>query len=248
MFERITRLATTASTNDVAAALPEGAVVVADQQTAGRGRRGRRWFSPPGSGLYVSVVLTPSRGVDPPRATALLTLAAGVAIAEAIDETAGLRVDLKWPNDLYVGTRKLGGILAEAATTGGSIQRVVVGFGVNIGRAAYPPDVADRATSIETELGRAIDREAVLAGSLAALARRYADLLAGRFDDILDAWRRRAPSASGARVMWTTAAGPIEGVTVGVDDRGALLVRIGDRTERIVAGEITWVALSTDSR
>ena len=240
MFDRITRLATTASTNDVAAALEEGSVVVADQQTAGRGRRGRNWFSPPGSGLYVSVVLAPSRAADPRRATALLTLAAGVAIAEALDQSAALHVDLKWPNDLYVGRRKLGGILAEAATTGGPIERVVLGCGVNIGRAAYPPELANRATSIETEIGRLVDREALLAASLGALARRYADLLAGRFGDILDAWRGRAPSASGSRVTWTSGAGPLDGVTMGIDDDGALLLRIDDRTERVVSGEILW--------
>lgn len=240
MFDRITRLATTPSTNDVAAPLEEGAVVVADQQTAGRGRRGRTWFSPPGSGLYVSVVLAPSRASDPTRATALLTLAAGVAIAEGVDEATSLRVDLKWPNDLYVGRRKLGGILAEAATAGGPIERVVLGVGINIARAAYPADVADRATSIETELGRVVDRETVLAASLTALARRYADLLAGRFGDILDAWRARAPNASGARITWASGAGQVDGVTAGVDEAGALLLRIGDRTERIVAGEIEW--------
>ena len=234
------RLATTPSTNDVAATLPDGSVVVADEQTAGRGRRGRSWFSPPGTGLYVSVVLAPSRAADPRRATALLTLAAGVAIAEGIHEATALHVDLKWPNDLYIGRRKLGGLLAEATTSGGPIERVVLGFGVNIGRAAYPPDVADRATSIETELGRPVDRETVLTASLEALARRYDDLLAGRFGDILDAWRGRAPNASGARVTWTSGAGPIDGITAGVDDGGALLIRIGDRIERVVAGDVEW--------
>src|SRR5204863_760414 len=107
---------TVGSTNDVAARFAcdrqevgnsEGAVIVADEQTAGRGRRGHGWFSPRGSGLYVSVVLTPGRAVsNPRRAIRLLTLAAGVALAEAIEEAAGLAIDLKWPNDLYVGRKK----------------------------------------------------------------------------------------------------------------------------------------------
>ena len=115
---------TIGSTNDVAALLAEqaageGAVVFADEQTAGRGRRGHTWFSPLATGLYVSVVLAPRRArVDPERATMLLTLAAGVALAEAIEVVGGLRVDLKWPNDLFVARRKLGGILAEAAGPG----------------------------------------------------------------------------------------------------------------------------------
>ena len=240
LFDRIVRLPVAASTNDAAATLPEGSVVVADQQTAGRGRRGRTWFSPPGSGLYVSVVLAPSRATDPVRATALLTLAAGVGIAEGIDASTGLAVALKWPNDLYVGPRKLGGILAEAVTSGGPIDRVVVGFGVNVGDASFPPELGDRATAIESELGRAVDRDRVLEHALEALARRYADLLAGRFGDILDAWRRRAPNAAGARVTWTSADGPVDGVTAGVDEHGALLLQVGSATTRIVAGEVVW--------
>ena len=214
----------------------EGLVVVADQQTAGRGRRGHTWFSPPGSGLYVSVVLAPATArVDPARATMLLTLAAGVALAEGIEAATGLRVDLKWPNDLQVSRRKVAGILAEAAGT------VVVGYGINVAATAFPPELRDRATSLESELGRVVARHHVLVETLGALSSRYEDLLAGRFDAILDAWRVRAPDASGARVAWMTAAGERSGVTAGIDDRGALLVHDGERVERIVSGEITWL-------
>ena len=216
---------------------PDGLVVVADEQTAGRGRRGHHWFSPPGSGLYVSVVLAPSTArVDPSRATTLLTLAAGVALAEGIDAATSLSVSLKWPNDLFVSRRKLAGILAE-----GSDRFVVVGYGINVASAAFPPELGDRATSLEFELGRLVDRHHVLVETLAALSRRYEDLLAGRFDAILDAWRRRAPSASGARVAWTTRDGTQSGMTAGIDDHGALLVQVGATTERIVSGEVTWL-------
>jgi len=232
------RLGRLGSTNDAAAAIArEGIVVVADEQTAGRGRRGHTWFSPPGSGLYVSVVLTPGRArVDPVRATTLLTLAAGVAIAEGIETASGLGVDLKWPNDLFVGRRKLSGILAEKSAD----ELVVLGYGINVGPMAYPPDIAHRATSLESELGRPIDRHQLFAETLSALARRYDDLLDGRFDAILDAWRRRAPTATGARVTWAGAEGARTGIAQGIDDHGALLVRTGDRTERIVSGELQW--------
>ena len=210
--------------------------MVANAQTAGRGRRGHRWFSPPESGLYVSVVLTPIRAPDPRRATLLLTIAAGVAIAEAIDAVTGLTVRLKWPNDVLIDGRKVGGILAEAATDRESIASVALGYGVNVRAGVYPPDLSDRATSIERELGREVDRRDVLIETLTALGGRYDDLLAGRFDAILDAWRRRAPNASGAHVM----TGGRRGTTAGIDDDGALLVRIDDRIERIVSGEVEW--------
>jgi len=238
------------STNDIVAALAasgvaEGAVVMAETQTAGRGRRGRTWFSPPGSGLYVSLLLTPSRAVaEPARATALLTLAAGLALAEGVQRATGLAPDIKWPNDLLVGRRKLAGILAEGLAPGGSAAadglHVVLGFGINVSAAAYPPDVSARATSLESELGRGIDRGLVCAHALAAIAARYDDLMAGRFDAILDGWRRRAPGSRGARVRWQDSAGPRTGITAGIDDSGALLVQVDDTVQRVVAGEVLW--------
>ena len=240
---------TIGSTNDVALALAaqgdrDGAIVIADEQTAGRGRRGRAWFSPAGSGLYVSVVLAPGRArSDPARATTLLTVTAGVALAEAIEDVTALRVDIKWPNDLVVARRKLAGILAEssgAAPAPAPAASLVIGYGINVSATVYAPELGDRATSLETELGRPIDRAAVCAETLVSLSRRYADLLDGRFDAILDAWRDRAPSSRGARVTWHGASGTHAGITAGIDDRGALLVRVDNRIERIVAGEVTW--------
>jgi len=246
----ISYYSTVGSTNDIAAALvarqdAEGAVVIADAQTSGRGRRGRAWFSPPLSGLYVSVVLTPGRAQhDPERATLLLTLAAGVALAESVEAVTGLPPAIKWPNDLLIGRRKLAGILAEAVATQGespTIGSVILGYGINVGPMAYPPALVDRATSLESELGRQVERAALLTETLAALAARYNDLLTGDFDAILDAWRQRAPGSHGARVTWESASGPHSGTTAGIDDRGALLVRTGDRVERIVSGEVQWL-------
>jgi len=241
LASRIVYLATTGSTNDIASSLAasddhEGAVVLAGAQTAGRGRRGHVWLSPPGSGLYVSVVLTPARATNRDRATMLITLAAGVALAEGLQAATSLRVDLKWPNDLFVARRKLGGILSE-----GVGDAVVVGYGINVTAVAFSPELASRATSLETESANRVDRAEVLVETLAALARRYDDLLTGRFDAILDEWRARAPGACGARVSCTTSSGTQIGVTDGIDGRGALLVRIGGRTERIVAGEVSWL-------
>jgi BirA family transcriptional regulator, biotin operon repressor / biotin---[acetyl-CoA-carboxylase] ligase len=240
---------TVGSTNDVATALAnsgnhEGAVVIAEAQTAGRGRRGRVWFSPPGAGLYVSVLLAPGRTLrEPDRATALLPLTAGVALAEAVERVTGLTPAIKWPNDLLVGKRKLAGILAEGLAGPAShpgLQSVVLGYGLNVSASAFPLELSDRVTSLESELGRRVDRSELCAQSLAALAARYEDLLAAKYDAILDAWRARSPASRGLRVFWETPAGRQSGTTIGVDEMGALLVRVGERIERLVAGEVNW--------
>jgi BirA family biotin operon repressor/biotin-[acetyl-CoA-carboxylase] ligase len=246
---RVHWLTSTSSTNDVAAHLAdlgadEGTVVVAEAQAAGRGRLGRVWVSPPGAGLYVSMILRPSadlalsRKVNP---TALLTLASGVAITEAVRASTGLPAEIKWPNDVMIGRRKLAGILAEAAAQGGALQHIVLGFGVNLQRAAYPLELADRATSLEAETGRPADRAMILVEILAAIVARYADLRAGRFDAILSAWRLLAPSLPSSWVEWDSAGGVMRGRAEDVDDQGALLVRVGDHVERVIAGEVRWL-------
>ena len=244
---RVYWIESTASTNDVAAHLgesgaEEGTTVVAEQQTAGRGRHGRVWFSPPGAGLYVSVIVRPGMELaNDENPAALLTIASGVAIAEAVRAVTGLPAEIKWPNDVLVGGRKLAGILAEAAVQAGALQFIVVGFGVNLRPAAYPAGLASRATSIEAESTRPADRALVLAEILAALGERYADLRAGRFDAILSAWRQLASSLPGARVEWDSPAGVVRGRAQDIDRHGALLVRVGERIERLIAGDVRWM-------
>jgi BirA family biotin operon repressor/biotin-[acetyl-CoA-carboxylase] ligase len=243
--------ASTTSTMDVAMEAArdlhaEGLVVVADEQTAGRGRGGRVWASPAGAGLYFSILLRPpaasaaGAAAAGPSVPGLLTLAAGVAVAEGVATATGLAVTLKWPNDVYVGPRKLAGILAEAVTDGTGAQSVVLGVGVNLLRAAYPREIANVATSVESELGRVVDRGTLLAAILGAMARRYAQLLEGHYDDVLRAWLARAPAASGAPVEWETPGGMRRGVTAGIDQAGALLVRTGSGVERVISGELRW--------
>jgi BirA family transcriptional regulator, biotin operon repressor / biotin---[acetyl-CoA-carboxylase] ligase len=245
------------STNDVAARLAdagavEGTWVVADEQTAGRGRRGRKWASPPGAGLYLSVIFRPqSAAVRDDRTTPLLTLMAGVAAAQGVRAATGLAPGLKWPNDLVIEPpgersgfsrfRKLAGILAEAAATGGELQSVVIGIGINLTGAAYPPDVEARATSIEGELGRPVERAAVLVEVLAALASWRRALIDGGQRELLDTWRALAPSSRGRRVRWMAAPDrSIAGITQGIDDTGALLVKTDGGVERIIAGDVQW--------
>jgi BirA family biotin operon repressor/biotin-[acetyl-CoA-carboxylase] ligase len=222
------------STMDAAAALahagaPDGVVVAAEQQTAGRGRRGTTWESPPGAGLYFSLIARPSTALQ------LVTLAAGVGVRDGVAAATGLAPDLKWPNDLLVNRRKLAGILAEGFAIGTPEQAVIIGVGLNVLRAAYPPDVSRRATSLEGELGRPVDRDALLSAVLGGLRDRLARLEQSP-GDILQAWRAASPSAIGTRVEWDGH----RGVTAGIDDSGALLVKTAHATERIIAGELRW--------
>lgn len=236
--------ASVTSTMDLAAqaaeaGAAEGLAIGADEQTAGRGRRGRSWSSPAGAGLYLSFVLRPA--LDPAggvRLLSLITLAAGVAVHDAITRATGLRTELKWPNDVGVGRRKVAGLLAEGIAIGTADQAVVLGVGVNVLRASYPREIEDRATSLETELGRPIDRTTLLDDLLAAVPARYGQLRDGDADGILRAWRAAAPRASGATVEWGEGR---KGVTAGIDESGALLVKTSTGVERIVAGELRWV-------
>lgn len=234
------------STMDVLAAMaeqaaPHGHVVVAGHQSSGRGRRGHTWSSPPGAGLYFSVLVRPP--VAPhvegaPTLMGLLTLGAGLAVAEGIGHATGLEASLKWPNDLFYGY-KLAGVLAEAHHVGTAEQCVVIGVGINVRDVPYV-SARDRATSLERELGAEPDAGTVLSEVLAAWCARYQDLLDGRFTRIVDRWRIRATGLAGRPVAWVDARGEHEGTTTGVDATGALLVDTGERVERITSGAVVW--------
>jgi BirA family biotin operon repressor/biotin-[acetyl-CoA-carboxylase] ligase len=241
--ERIVYFHDVGSTNDEATRLAElgaaqGTTVVASSQHAGRGRFGRTWFSPAGAGLYVSVIVR-DRSAAP-----LLTLAGGVAVAEGVLAATGLPVEIKWPNDVVVRSgrvRKLAGVLAEGASTPAGLQYVILGYGINLRPAAYPTDIADRATSLESELGRAVDGGLVLAETLAALAKWVAALTAGHAPALLARWAELSPLAQGAAVEWDTPQGVRTGRTFGIDESGALLVRSPERIERIISGTLSWL-------
>jgi len=217
-----------------AAGTPAGFVALADHQTAGRGRRGHHWSSPPGAGLYFSYLARPTRLVE------LVTLAAGVGVREGVAEATGVWPQLKWPNDLLVGGRKLAGVLAEGANLATPAASVVIGVGINVGPAVYPADVAERATDLRTASGRDVPRFALFVSVLEHLRDALTALEAGRVSDILRRWREASPLAVGAEVSWTIDGGEAHGVTAGIDDAGALLVRTASGVERIVAGELRW--------
>jgi BirA family biotin operon repressor/biotin-[acetyl-CoA-carboxylase] ligase len=244
-YADVTFRAVVDSTNDwaleaAAKGRPEGTAIVAEAQTAGRGRRGHTWFSPAGCGLYVSVVTRPSlEAGDIP----FVTLAAGVAVAQAVSRVSALPIELKWPNDLVIGWpwRKCGGILSETSSRERGVDAVVVGIGLNLTPASYPPALAPSVTSIEGELGRPMDRARLLVELLAELKEVMGLVGAGRRDRILDAWRRfGATGLDRAAVHWLDQGIERRGLTRGLDHDGALLVESGGHLERILAGTVTW--------
>jgi len=251
----ILHLPSVTSTNDEAMTLAmagaaEYASVVADEQRAGRGRRGRSWESPPGAGMYLSVIVRDhGLGAHAP----LVTMAAGVAVAEAIADVSSLPVELKWPNDVVMGRpwRKLAGILCEASALGSAQGVMVVGIGVNLQRAAYPPDVADRATSLDRECDRPVALADLVVATLCRLREHVEHVRGGRRGLVLDRWRElgRAGLEQQA-VTWHDVSGVRRGVAQGVSDAGALLVRTADpvsgqpAVESLIAGDVRWELLS----
>ncbi|HEX6512384.1 MAG TPA: biotin--[acetyl-CoA-carboxylase] ligase [Chloroflexota bacterium] len=206
---------------------PEGTTVVAGEQTAGRGRLGSSFLSPPG-GLYLSIVLRPSL---PSAEIPLIGLAAGAAVSETIEDQSGLRPVLKWPNDVLVGGRKVSGLLVELIPPGIAI----LGLGVNVNAA--PPDLQATAASLAAEAGRELALEPFMTALLFRLEARYGRLLADPASAI-SGWCDR-PNMLGQKVRIATAADVFEGNAEGLDRDGALLVRlpVGD-LRRVVAAEV----------
>jgi BirA family biotin operon repressor/biotin-[acetyl-CoA-carboxylase] ligase len=229
-----------ASTSDLAKALADegadhGTVVVAETQTAGRGRRGRAWVSPPRKNVYFSVVLRPE--LPPPRATEL-TLVASLAICDALRQ-AGVDAGIKWPNDVLARGRKIAGILTELAAEPDRVHWVVLGVGVNVNasRDDFPPELRDEATSILLERGEPAPRALFTAACLTALE-DWLDAHDERgFDAIRHAWRERSVTL-GREVMVRAEGRELTGVAEDLDEQGALLVRTSAGVERVFAGDV----------
>lgn len=229
---------TIGSTNSVAKTLaqqgaPEGTLVIADEQTAGRGRLGRRWLAPRGTCLLFSLVFRPGLKVD--RAQAL-NMICGLGVRQAIHELTALPAQLKWPNDIMLHGRKTGGILTEMSSSGECLEYVVVGIGlnVNVDLSALPAEF--KATSIAHELGRTIPRLPLLQKALRLIEQRYSALRAG--ESPLADWAA-ALETIGQRVQLHTGQGVWQGLATGVDDEGALLLRLDDgHLRRVLLGDI----------
>ncbi|MCL6620685.1 MAG: biotin--[acetyl-CoA-carboxylase] ligase [Syntrophobacterales bacterium] len=228
------------STNDYAKELgrrgaPEGTLVVAEAQEAGRGRLGRTWASPAGVGLYVSLLLRPPL---PPVELPRLTLTVAVAAARALERSAGVRPGIKWPNDLLLGGRKLAGILTELETEAERIRYLVVGLGLNVNTPVFPPELADTATSLYLATGRPHSRIRLLRAWLEDFEALYELFLARRFPEILAEWQARTVTL-GRPVRVRQGEEDLCGVAVGVDPEGALLLQTaGGQVVRVTSGEV----------
>jgi BirA family biotin operon repressor/biotin-[acetyl-CoA-carboxylase] ligase len=242
MKPRILRYESLPSTNTEVARLAqqnaeEGLTVVAEEQTAGRGRLQRSWSSPKGAGLYCSVLLRPALA---PERWPLLTFVAALATGDALLEASEVNTDIKWPNDLLAGERKICGILAEAIETPLG-RAVVVGIGINLTDDAFPHELANVATSVARE-GRRPEREAILAALLKALARWYALLHEPEgAEKIVAAWASRSSYAAGKHVQVTNGDEVLQGVTCGVENDGALRLETAGGVQLIRAGDVTKV-------
>jgi BirA family biotin operon repressor/biotin-[acetyl-CoA-carboxylase] ligase len=220
------------------AGAPEGLVVTAEHQAAGRGRLGRTWEAPPGTGLLMSVLLRP-RGLPPARLH-LVTTVVALSAAAALERVGGVRAGLKWPNDLLVEERKLAGVLAEALDVGaGTVGAVVVGIGINV--SAAPPG----AVSLDDAAGRAVGRADVLVALLEELEDRY-----GRWDAVAAEYRRVCVTL-GRRVRVEVAPGSSRtGTAVGIDDDGRLVVaeEATGATVSFSAGDVVHVRPAAPDR
>lgn len=200
---------------------PHGAVIVAETQTAGRGRMGRSWYSEPESGLYVSVLLRP--GI-PSNLAPLMTLGAAVSVHDAIERQTELDVDIKWPNDLLIRDKKVCGILGEMQAEVDLVKAMVVGVGVNVNHQQLPDDIRDRATSLRLESGRKQSRIEILVDFLEDFENLYHRFKAKGPTVIIDQWTRRSSFAKGRKIEVNDGMRTIRGVTCGLNPLGALRI------------------------
>lgn len=217
---------------------PEGTLVAAESQSRGRGRRGRTWFSPPGKGLYLSIVLRP--GIPPARAPAL-TLIAGLAAVEALRRLyPGLGARIRWPNDVMINNRKAGGILTEIAGDMDEVGSAVTGLGLNVDFREFPPELQNRATSLALETGRSADRASLARCFLEIYESYWGSFIRGSTEPLFERWRKLSLSL-GRQVTVETSAGIVSGVALDIGEDGSLLVRDSQgRVHNVFSGDLRF--------
>lgn len=234
----------TDSTNSVALGLAakgaaHGTVVLAEEQTAGRGRFGHSWYSERSTGIYASVILRPPL---PPAVAPVLTLMAGVAVHHAVTATTGLSADIRWPNDLLVHGKKVCGILTEMSAELDRLHAAVLGIGINVNHREMPPDLARIGTSLRIEGRKSYSRAQILVALLKELERYYRLLLDDGSAKIVQYWTAASTYSQGKRIRVLTSSGDFLATTAGLEPSGALRIRRdGGQEDSLVAGEIVEV-------
>jgi len=214
----------------------EGVVVFAESQTKGRGRLGRKWMSPTHEGLWFSVLLRPALS---PQETTQLTVASATALRRAIKTVTGLTTDIKWPNDLLIGGKKVVGILTEMSAEVDRVRHVILGIGVDVNQKEFPPELRKVATSLKIEVGEEICRAELATEMLRELDLDYARIGDGKFSAVADEWEAGCATL-GRNVSVQMGSRLIHGSAESLDDDGALLVRTEHgHLERIIGGDVT---------
>ncbi len=232
------------STNDRAHVLAEsgavdGTLILAEEQTRGRGRRGRDWHSSPGRGIWLSLILRPE---FPATQAPGLSLVAGLSLAETIEDFAGISAEVKWPNDCLVNNKKTAGILTELSAEKQKINYIVLGMGVNLAHrnTDFPPELRDIATSVEVEANRAIDRVGFLQNLLLHLEKNYDRFSLEGLTPLIEPYSSRC-NLIGCQITTQIGAKSITGKALRIDDSGALVIESNGRETPLTAGEITQI-------
>jgi BirA family biotin operon repressor/biotin-[acetyl-CoA-carboxylase] ligase len=239
--KRIYHFFETDSTNQVALELghagePEGAVVIAEEQTAGRGRAGHSWHSERAAGIYATILLRPRLA---PVQAPLLTMMAGLSARAAVQSATGLSVDLKWPNDLVISGKKLGGILTEMHAEPSQVRFVIVGIGINVNQQKFPADLAGASTSLRMETGKMQSRLEVLVQFLRQFESDYRELLSEGSAGVVKRFEAASSYARGKRVRVTNGRDSFTGVTAGLEETGLLRVKRDDgEITTVIAGDV----------
>ena len=233
-----------AAMDAAAAGEPQGSVFLAEEQTAGRGRSGHDWYSEKSSGIYVSILLRPD---VPPSDVLVLSLAAGLAVQNAVEQVTGVCPDLRWPNDLLLGSKKFCGMLTEMTAEPTRVRYVVLGIGLNANQESFPAALTEAATSLRMQTGRDWSRVELTVALLRALDHEFRMLLPQRPGmgtapaeaamTIIRRFEERSSYARGKRVH-VEEAGGFDGVTTGLDDRGFLLVKARDGLRTVLSGGV----------
>jgi len=228
------------STNNCARALAgcwadEGTVIIAEQQTAGRGRLGRSWLANPNENLTFSIILRPKMA---PEAINLLPLSVSVAVALAVEQVTGLRLECKWPNDLLVNNKKVAGILLEGSFSKNTIDWIVIGIGINVNQTVFPTDLTPKATSLKLATNKDIDRTVLFRSVLESLERYYRSGNDSGFQSILPDWIARTTMIDKTISVMENGT-VVSGTVKGLSRDGGLILRTEHSDRTFFAGDVT---------